>query len=215
MRNRYDTSWQRRLVLPAVTLAILAALIASPTTSGHPTWKHAEPLRAPLLHEIDWHRSGTQQLRRDMGLPRFPVAHAERRTTSVAFRTWIRDLWRTRHQEARNQWREYFASWEALENDWHRALSSAAARFGVSYSWLHACNHGEGGHNRYADNPISDATGTMQFMPGTFYGNAPAAFRAAHVPARYMNIFSFVGQAYTAAYMFSIGQSRQWVGAGC
>lgn len=113
--------------------------------------------------------------------------------------------------------------WAARNADFDLALRAAAKRYGVSYSWLHACAKSEG-HiegRRTPGGPIdpfimnnsgSDAGGWMQFMPGTFYGYVG---RTSGYPAKYKKWKSKVGQAYTAAYMFKIGQSGQWMGAGC
>lgn len=48
------------------------------------------------------------------------------------------------------------------------------------------------------------ATGLMQFLPSTFYANAPRA------GLLHPNIWSIDDQARTAAFMFSIGQQKQW-----
>lgn len=55
---------------------------------------------------------------------------------------------------------------------------------------------------------------------GTFGKYVHSAFRAARdrgasVPYRFKRPDSFVGQALTTAFMFKIGQSGQWAGAGC
>lgn len=55
---------------------------------------------------------------------------------------------------------------------------------------------------------------------GTFGRYVHSAFIAAKlrgvaVPYRFKRPDSYVGQAITTAYMFSIGQSGQWEGAGC
>ena len=200
-------------VLAVLAVVLVAACAAATDAGAHPRWKHDTPLATPVIHEIQWYRAETNTLLRNMGEPRFPTGNYEYAFPEM--RPWLHELWQGRYQEARADWQRFFAAWELQEHDWHRALVTAAMRFGVSYGWLHDCNHGEGGHNRYADNPISDATGTMQFMPGTFYAYADDAFRAADVPRRYLDIYSFVGQAYTSAYMFSRGLSSHWVGAGC
>lgn len=55
---------------------------------------------------------------------------------------------------------------------------------------------------------------------GTFGRYVHAAFakareRRVFVPFRFKTPDSYVGQAITAAFMFSINQSHQWTGAGC
>lgn len=62
----------------------------------------------------------------------------------------------------------------------------------------------ESHYNVNAYNP-SGATGLFQFMPGTFLGNAK------RVGLANPDIHNAEHQAQVAAYMFSIGQARQWV----
>lgn len=111
----------------------------------------------------------------------------------------------------------------AANRDLHLALKLASKHYGVSYSWLHACAHSEGhidgrrpGYKEkdpfIMNHQGSGAGGWLQFMSPTFYGNIRGA---APIPNKYHKWNSRVGQAYVAAYMFKIGQSRQWTGAGC
>lgn len=111
----------------------------------------------------------------------------------------------------------------AANRDFHLALKLASRHYGVSYSWLHACAHSEGhidgrrpGYREkdpfIMNHQGSGAGGWLQFMEPTFYGNLRGANP---VPKKYRKWNSKVGQAYVAAYMFKIGQSRQWTGAGC
>jgi len=115
------------------------------------------------------------------------------------------------------------AKWERANRDFHYALKLASEHYGVAYSWLHACAHSEGHiHGRRTPGgPIdpfvmnhggSGAGGWMQFMEPTFYGNLRGANP---LPRKYHKWNSKLGQAYVAAYMFKIGQSRQWTGPGC
>lgn len=117
-----------------------------------------------------------------------------------------------------NHWRAYqreAAIWNARNADIHKAIWGASRAYGVSASWLHACVHSEGGHGRWVWNTSgSGAGGWFQFMRGTFYGYVHKAQRG-KFPARFKNWNSRVGQAYTAAYMFKIGESKQWTGHGC
>lgn len=111
----------------------------------------------------------------------------------------------------------------AANRDFHLALKLASKHYNVSYSWLHACAHSEGhidgrrpGYNQkdpfIMNHQGSGAGGWMQFMESTFYGNIHGANP---IPLKYRKWNNRVGQAYVAAYMFKIGQSRQWAGAGC
>jgi hypothetical protein len=90
----------------------------------------------------------------------------------------------------------------------------AAAYHGIDAGWLIACAKSEGGlgPSDY-DRPNmsgSGATGNWQFMSGTFWGYVGRS--GAPKPHIYL---SSEDQAYTAAYMFKIGESGQWTGAGC
>lgn len=113
--------------------------------------------------------------------------------------------------------------WAEANKDFNKALKLASKRYGVSYRWLHACAHSEGHiHGRRTPGgPIdpfimnhggSGAGGWMQFMESTFYGyvNSTSGY-----PVQYKHWKSKVGQAFVAAYMFKIGESNQWTGAGC
>lgn len=90
----------------------------------------------------------------------------------------------------------------------------AARHHGVSAAWLISCARTEGGLDangyRRPNESGSDATGNWQFMPRTFW--AYVGRSGAPKPWIYL---SSEDQAYTAAYMFKIGQSGQWTGKGC
>jgi hypothetical protein len=199
----------RRIVL----LLVVIVLATAASVQAHPRWKHEEQLAAPLVHEIRWFRAEANDLRRAMGERPWLTRRYE--ITRPYLRPWLHELWQGRWREARADWNRYYRSWEAQERDWHLALSRAAARFGVSYSWLHACNHSEGGHAFVWNRQGSGAFGPMQFMSGTLYAYVDDARRAAGFPVRYARWDSYVGQAYTAAYMFSRGLSSHWTGSGC
>lgn len=82
-------------------------------------------------------------------------------------------------------------------------IVAAANRYGVDPTWLLRIAKCESGFNPNAYNP-SGASGLFQFMPATFAANS---VRAGFAGA---SIWDPVASANTAAYMFSIGQSRQW-----
>lgn len=118
--------------------------------------------------------------------------------------------------------------WNKENRSFTSALKHAAKRFHVSYNRLLNCalseglsrpgepwkwNGGKVWHSGDSDIPptgSSGAGGWGQFMKSTLYGNMPKV-----VPHRFRDWHSKVGQAYTMAYMFSIGQNTQWTGAGC
>lgn len=82
------------------------------------------------------------------------------------------------------------------------AISTASARWGVSYGWLVRVATCESGLNPSAYNP-SGASGLFQFMPGTYWLYASRIGET-------RSYWDAYGAANVAAYMFSIGQSYQW-----
>lgn len=124
--------------------------------------------------------------------------------------------------------------WMLQDRRFTLALKYAARRYHVSYNRLLNCSLSEGlsrptelwkwnggkvwpAHVKYMAKPAgsSGAGGWAQFMKSTLDGNAARPAVRNVVPRRYRHWRSKVGQAYTMAYMFSIGQSGQWSGAGC
>lgn len=110
--------------------------------------------------------------------------------------------------------REWLA-WKDCSNSNPTACAyAAAARFGISAQWLINCARSEGGLGPSDYDTMntggSGAGGNWQFMSGTFYGYAPRA----GLPRPHTWLDSH-DQAWVAAYMFSIGESDQWTGAGC
>ena len=217
-----------RVLLAIFAALVLLALMLPGIAQSHPVSKHTDEVKAPLLHEIRWYRSQTQRLLRLMGKRTYPVANAE--INHPKWRPWIRDHWQARYEKARAQyrvWQKSAARWERLDRDIHRATAFAADLFGVSYAWLHACMHSEGGHHGWPPN-WAGAGGPFQFLSGTFKGMSvptwpelkPGSFTAARnkgapVPLKYRNWYSDLGQALTAAYAFSRGYSYHWYGSGC
>jgi len=101
-------------------------------------------------------------------------------------------------------------------NDWVTSVQIAQRIYPGTERWLLSCSSGEGGHGGFVMNHEgSGASGWMQFMSGTFYGHAPAAFAHAQsmgfiLPEGLLNIQSPLGQAITAAYMRTHGMSSHW-----
>lgn len=125
-------------------------------------------------------------------------------------------LWRRRSSRSYVSYVREVKYWSSLNKSMWRSVNAAAREYGVSADWLHACVASEGGHGGWVMNHQgSGAGGWFQFMESTFYGNVNAARSGNRFPRRYAKWNSRVGQAYTAAYMFKIGQSHQWTGAGC
>ena len=82
------------------------------------------------------------------------------------------------------------------------AIAQAAARWGVSYSWLLRVASCESGLNPGAHNP-SGASGLFQFMPGTY-------FLYASQIGETRSYWDSYGSANVAGYMFSRGLAYQW-----
>lgn len=136
------------------------------------------------------------------------------------YRRWVLMRWISRHRFAHRVHERCTSRWASVESSFHSALRLASSTFGVSYGWLHSCDHSEGSDRFVYNRGGSGAYGPMQFMSGTFYSNVGAAFayarmRGVAVPSQYARWDSDIGQAFTAAWMFKIGQSGQWTGAGC
>ena len=78
-------------------------------------------------------------------------------------------------------------------------ILSASKRYGVPYGRLLSVAECESGLNPLAVNRSSGATGLLLFMTDTFYGHGGT------------DLWSATQQANTAAQMFSIGESSEWV----
>ena len=125
-------------------------------------------------------------------------------------------VWAKNRHQAKRRYDAWLNSWERLNGSMWRAVEAASKEYGVSASWLHACVSSEGGHGGWVMNHGgSGAGGWAQFMESTFYGYVGSARAGNRFPAKYAVWTSRVGQAYTMAYMFKIGESNQWTGAGC
>ena len=79
----------RALVLTGFVLLALAALV-------RPHRADAATQRVSLMEQIGDYRAETWSWQRLIGSPRTPTKYGERHTGDVAYRTWIRDLWRRR-----------------------------------------------------------------------------------------------------------------------
>ncbi|GAB4143200.1 MAG: hypothetical protein OHK0017_00260 [Patescibacteria group bacterium] len=79
-----------------------------------------------------------------------------------------------------------------------------AQMYGVNPDKLFRVMMCESGGRSNAKNKSSSASGIMQFMPRTFYANA------ARVGIPNPDLWNPEHQIQTAAWMFSIGQERQW-----
>lgn len=148
-------------------------------------------------------------------------------TASPKPNPWIA-LWTSRDRDLPTATKIAAATF-GVSYDWlrscNRSEGGGTGRLTLAYSLRHYVSGR--GWNRSG----SRAFGPWQFMLdqkpapsstqwGTFGSYVHAAFlraRARHVyvPFRFKTPDSYVGQAMTAAYMFSIGKSSHWTGAGC
>ncbi len=113
--------------------------------------------------------------------------------------------------------------WPILNRDFETSVRVIARMLQLDQlaPWVLSCADSEGGRGAWVPNRAgSGAGGWMQFLSGTFYNNALPAWRFAssrgvHIPRRYLDWHSAVGQAVTALWMFKNEGSGQWYGAGC
>jgi hypothetical protein len=89
--------------------------------------------------------------------------------------------------------------------DMVQIIRDAAARWGADETQLLRVAYCESRYNPNAYNPPSGASGLFQFLATTW---APNSVRAGYAGA---SVFDPVANANTAAYMFSVGQARQWL----
>jgi len=88
--------------------------------------------------------------------------------------------------------------------DMEAIIRAAAARWGADPSQLLRVAYCESRYNPSAYNASSGASGLFQFLATTWAANS---VRAGYAGA---SVFDPVANANTAAYMFGIGQARQW-----
>lgn len=100
--------------------------------------------------------------------------------------------------------------------DWRTAVRVTQRVYPGTEAWLLSCSSGEGGHGGFVMNHEgSGAGGPMQFMQSTFYSYVDAAIRDTRnkgfrFPAVARSWYHPLGQAVTAAYMRTHGQSGHW-----
>lgn len=145
------------------------------------------------------------------------TSSSSRPITSCKYAHWVRDKWQQRAAvaERKMQHRTLPAT-----NDWQTAVRIVQRVFPGSRSWLLSCSASEGGHGPFVYNRQgSGAAGWLQFMSGTFYGNADDAIlytknKGFIVPNVY-RLDSPLGQALTGGYMWTRGWTHHWYGNGC
>ena len=97
--------------------------------------------------------------------------------------------------------------------DFEVSLQLAAIAYGQDWRHLHRCALSEGSrraerfdrHNRRPNSAGSGAFSSFQFMRGTFLSTPYARLDWTRQDV----------QAHAAAWMFSVGRSREWTGTGC
>lgn len=92
----------------------------------------------------------------------------------------------------------------APSGDIEGIIRAAAAKWGADETQLLRVSYCESRYNPNAFNASSGASGLFQFLATTW---APNSARAGYAGA---SVFDPVANANTAAYMFGIGQARQW-----
>jgi len=92
----------------------------------------------------------------------------------------------------------------APSGDIEGIIRAAAAKWGADETQLLRVSYCESRYNPNAYNTSSGASGLFQFLATTW---APNSVRAGYAGA---SVFDPVANANTAAYMFGIGQARQW-----
>jgi len=83
-------------------------------------------------------------------------------------------------------------------------IRAAAAKYGVDPEQLLRVAYCESRYDPLAYNSVLGASGLFQIIPGTWRANSVAAGYGG------ASVFDPVANANVAAYMFSIGQARQW-----
>lgn len=198
---------------------ILFLVVASPSLAGDPlpteTVVETSPIPA-INRKTNEYRRRADFFGHKLKV-HVPFAHnVVTPSTSVAYEIKRRNAWmkKSKEYEARYHLERKYA----LANQrFQQSLKLASKQWGVSYDWLLTCALHEGlsrpGEPWKPNASGSGAGGWMQFMKSTFYAYSGTA--TSMLPDQYNNWYSKLGQAYTAAYMFSIGESGQWTGAGC
>lgn len=232
VKSRAISSKKAATVILSVATAALLLVVGVPEATGNNA--ESEEAQRELIHHnykmANVYRESAHYWRHKRGADHKYHSLLTPITNSLKVEKKRHLIWKFRaksERKAYTMWlRQYKAKlrkYESANTDLHAALRLAARHHGVSYTWLHSCAHSEGhiDGRRSPGGPIdpfimnhqgSGAGGWMQFMESTFYGNLEGA---STLPSKYKRWNSKLGQAYVAAYMFSIGQSRQWTGAGC
>lgn len=209
------------LTIVGVSAAAESETMTTPTPEVVESWATSPEYRTKVKTTYDRAVYNQTQARawhyRVDGAPRLPGLHRKLPMSQDLQMEQNRlKVWTGNRVKAKTRYVAWNAKWERLNRNMWQAVEAAAKEYGVSASWLHACVSTEGGHGGWVMNHGgSGAGGWFQFMRPTFYGYVQRARSVNRFPAKYAYWESRVGQAYTAAYMFKIGQSGQWTGAGC
>lgn len=157
----------------------------------------------PLRHAISYHRQKTWYYQDRAGIARTPTEHAERRTTSIAFLTWINNTWQERMKRAAKLRKAGLS----YTSDWLTAVNIVQRTWPGTRTWLRDTSSGEGGWGPFVMNyQGSGAGGWLQYMPSTFYSHLRSALNDARsrglpiIPTSAMNWHSPLGQAFAGGW---------------
>lgn len=204
----------------ATLIAVSAVVLMIPTSAAADEMRYLMPVKANptctnTLLQIESLKQRTWKAQTALGLRLTLSSSAP--ITSCKYARWVRDKWLKRAAIAEEK-KQYYTL--PVTNDWQTAVDIVQRVFPGSKSWLLSCSASEGGHGPFVYNRQgSGAAGWLQFMSGTFYGNADDAIaytknKGFIVPNVY-RLDSPLGQALAGGYMWTRGWTHHWYGNGC
>lgn len=202
----------RKLVALTVLALTLGGVIGE-TTAQAKAVKSVAVACPGVVQGVYYYRNATWGWQKQLGeKPTRSVFNASR-VHSCKYARWVARQWMTRATVKRKAYKATFGRYEWANANIDNAISFAGPIFGVSTGRLHNRVSSEGRHGGWICNSQgSHACGWFQFMSGTYYSYSGTAFSASHVPLKYNSWYSPLGQALTAAYMFSKGLECTKVG---
>jgi hypothetical protein len=129
--------------------------------------------------------------------------------SSRAYRGWVLKRWQARLSDCLDVLHQRTIP---TTNDWQTAVALVQRIYPGTSGWLLYISHREGGHGAFVMNHQgSGAGGWMQFMSGTYYGYARAAYadvarRGFIVDRRTNSWYHPLGQAIVAGFMRFTGR---------
>lgn len=162
---------------------------------------------------IYFYRDKTRAYEKMLGRKPTRSAFNASQVRSCAYAKWVAREWRHRARKVHRIYDNRYARFEWANRSISNAITFAGPIFGVSTDRLHNRVSSEGGHGGWVPNRQgSGAGGWFQFMSGTYYAFSGEAFDKSGVPRIYNSWYSPLGQALTAALMFSKGLECTHVG---